>query len=85
MRKTSVCLILGVTGATIKLDANGDSEGNFSVLAVKQGDYRVHFAEHDFFCDYIMIPVGQFQERDPLPVRALQAFFYNLNLLEMLN
>lgn len=67
-----------MTGATIKLDDNGDSEGNFSVLAVKKGDYRIHFEDHDFICDYHMLPVGQFQEGERLPVRALFSILYIL-------
>lgn len=35
MSKSKILFISGVTGATIKIDSNGDSEGNFSVLALK--------------------------------------------------
>lgn len=50
-----------MTGATIKLDANGDSEGNFSVLALKQAPYRYQFDEGQLFtCSYSMVPVAQF-------------------------
>ncbi|XP_011864194.1 PREDICTED: guanylate cyclase 32E-like [Vollenhovia emeryi] len=53
-----------VSGATIKLDPSGDSEGNFSVLALKKEPFRVH----NFSCDYQMMPVGQFQQGETLLV-----------------
>ena len=46
-----------MSGATIKLDEFGDSEGNFSVLALKLNPFR----RDNFSCDYQMVPVGQFQ------------------------
>ncbi|KAL0272546.1 UNVERIFIED_CONTAM: hypothetical protein PYX00_005475 [Menopon gallinae] len=49
-----------ITGATIKLDLNGDSEGNFSVLALKPH----HLEVKNFTCGYHMVPVGQFQQSD---------------------
>jgi len=48
----------GITGATIRLDQNGDSEGNFSVLAFKPYNFSIN----NFTCDYHMVPVGQFQQ-----------------------
>nr|XP_018907598.1 PREDICTED: receptor-type guanylate cyclase Gyc76C-like isoform X1 [Bemisia tabaci] len=45
-----------ITGATIRLDKNGDSEGNFSVLALKPH----RFSEKNFSCGHFMVPVGQF-------------------------
>ncbi|XP_029172413.1 receptor-type guanylate cyclase Gyc76C-like [Nylanderia fulva] len=48
-----------VSGATIKLDKYGDSEGNFSVLALKKNP----FDRHNFSCDYQMLPVGQFLQQ----------------------
>ncbi|KZC09671.1 Guanylate cyclase 32E [Dufourea novaeangliae] len=47
-----------VSGATIKFDKFGDSEGNFSVLALKKDPFRLN----NFSCDYQMKPVGQFQQ-----------------------
>ncbi|XP_075220005.1 receptor-type guanylate cyclase Gyc76C-like [Lycorma delicatula] len=47
-----------ITGTTIKLDANGDSEGNYTVLALKPNNYSMN----NFSCSYYMIPVGQFQQ-----------------------
>ena len=56
--------LLGVTGATIKFDKNGDSEGNFSVLALKLSDISEKMKNDDtfFYCPYYMVPVGQFQQ-----------------------
>lgn len=59
----------GITGATNKLDANGDSEGNFSVVAVKKYPLYVNMNSYNFSCDYSFIPVGQFYQGDTLPVR----------------
>ncbi|KFB47431.1 AGAP012163-PA-like protein [Anopheles sinensis] len=50
-----------VAGATIKIDDNGDSEGNFSVLALKREDYK----EDNFSCEYQLRPVAHFQMRQP--------------------
>ncbi|GAB1861123.1 Guanylate cyclase [Camponotus japonicus] len=51
-----------VSGATIKLDKFGDSEGNFSVLALK----KEPFIRDNFSCDYQMLPVGQFLQGETL-------------------
>ena len=48
------------------MDPNGDSEGNFSVLALKPHKLDVK----NFSCDYHMVPVGQFQQSD-YPVSEL--------------
>lgn len=47
--------LAGITGATIKIDANGDSEGNFSVLALKP-------SRENFSCNFQMVPVAYFQQ-----------------------
>lgn len=47
----------------MKLDQNGDSEGNFSVLALRKvldNDQHVH---GNFLCNYQMRPVGQFYQQ----------------------
>ncbi|RZC33646.1 guanylate cyclase 32E [Asbolus verrucosus] len=62
-----------ITGATMKLDQNGDSEGNFSVLAFQRvsGDQHVH---GNFSCPYQMRPVGQFfQQSDAFPEYKIYA------------
>ncbi|XP_044753115.1 receptor-type guanylate cyclase Gyc76C-like isoform X2 [Coccinella septempunctata] len=56
-----------VTGAMMKLDENGDSEGNFSVLALRPTPNSRHVYGH-FQCPYQMRPVGQFfQQFDDFP------------------
>lgn len=57
-----------VTGATIKIDSHGDSEGNFSVLALKPYSLTV---KENFTCKYHMIQVAHFQQGDDFPVREL--------------
>lgn len=58
-----------ITGATIKFDRNGDSEGNFSVLALKQSDISEKMTSDPtfFHCSYYMVPVGQFQQGENSP------------------
>ncbi|XP_076228299.1 receptor-type guanylate cyclase Gyc76C [Nomia melanderi] len=58
-----------VSGATIKFDKFGDSEGNFSVLALKKDPFRFN----NFSCDYQMKPVGQFQQGETLVYRPSEA------------
>ncbi|XP_015598426.1 receptor-type guanylate cyclase Gyc76C isoform X2 [Cephus cinctus] len=58
-----------VSGATIRLDKFGDSEGNFSVLALKKDSFRME----NFSCDYQMKPVGQFQQGETLVYRPSEA------------
>ncbi|CAH1099339.1 unnamed protein product [Psylliodes chrysocephalus] len=49
-----------ITGAMMKLDKNGDSEGNYSVIAYSvPKDKNVR---DNFTCDYQMRPVGQFYQ-----------------------
>ncbi|KAL0119212.1 hypothetical protein PUN28_009653 [Cardiocondyla obscurior] len=55
-----------VSGATIKLDPSGDSEGNFSVLALKKEPFTIQ----NFSCDYQMMPVGQFQQGETLVYKS---------------
>lgn len=55
----------GVTGASIRIDDNGDSEGNYTVLAVKFSNVSrsisVSKTSHtSFHCHYEMVPVGRF-------------------------
>lgn len=64
---------IGITGATIKIDANGDSEGNFSVLALKPS------RTENSPCNFQMVPVAYFQQGDN-PVSEL-TFFHYVSLL----
>ena len=66
----------GVSGATIKFDKFGDSEGNFSVLALKKDPFR----RNNFSCDYQMKPVGQFQQGETLVSELFTAFLRNHSL-----
>lgn len=50
----------GITGATVKLDMNGDSEGNYSVVALKSQDYHLRLVDGNFTCPFNMISVAQF-------------------------
>ncbi|XP_076675216.1 receptor-type guanylate cyclase Gyc76C isoform X3 [Andrena cerasifolii] len=59
-----------VSGATIKFDKFGDSEGNFSVLALKKDPFRLN----NFSCDYQMKPVGQFQQGETLDRSMSQVY-----------
>lgn len=62
--------LVGVSGAIIKLDQSGDSEGNFSVLALKKEPFNLS----NFTCDYQMKPVGQFQQGETLVSELFVAF-----------
>ncbi|XP_076473176.1 receptor-type guanylate cyclase Gyc76C-like isoform X1 [Bombus vancouverensis nearcticus] len=59
-----------VSGATIKFDKFGDSEGNFSVLALKKDPFRFN----NFSCDFQMKPVGQFQQGETLGIDRVQVY-----------
>ncbi|KAK0094945.1 hypothetical protein PV326_009569 [Microctonus aethiopoides] len=58
-----------VSGQIIKLDKYGDSEGNFSVLALKKDPFQMN----NFSCDYQMKPVGQFQQGETLMYRPSES------------
>lgn len=73
-----ICDIIGVSGATIKFDKFGDSEGNFSVLALKKDPFRFN----NFSCDFQMKPVGQFQQGETL-VSELFTVFVQLISIHM--
>lgn len=54
-----------MTGASIRIDDNGDSEGNYTVLAVKFSNVSRAIAvakmnPSTFYCHYEMVPVGRF-------------------------
>lgn len=61
----------GVTGSTIKIDSSGDSEGNFSVLALKP--YKM--TRDNFSCDLHMVPVAYFQQGENFPVSEFFHYF----------
>ncbi|CAG9815672.1 unnamed protein product [Phaedon cochleariae] len=51
-----------ISGAMMKLDQNGDSEGNFSVIAYTEPENKN--VRSNFTCDYQMRSVGQFYQTD---------------------
>lgn len=58
----------GVTGAHIRIDENGDSEGNYTVLAVKLSNtsQKIPVSKTSnlfFYCHYQMVPIGLFDNR----------------------
>lgn len=59
--------VLGITGSTIKIDQFGDSEGNFSVLAIQPHNASDHLRDN-FTCNYLMTPVAHFQQGNDFPV-----------------
>lgn len=56
----SILLILGITGARMQIDKDGNSEGNFTVLALRRSKDEV--VSGNFTCPYQMKPVGQFYQ-----------------------
>lgn len=54
--------ISGIIGTTMKLDKNGDSEGNFSVIAYTEPDNKT--VRYNFSCPFQFRPVGQFFQPD---------------------
>jgi len=59
-------IYIGITGATMKLDDHGDSEGNFSVVALKPYDFEFQLDEGNFSCPFYMVSVAQFYHVDSL-------------------
>lgn len=70
-----ILFFLGISGATIKIDKYGDSEGNFSVVALKPYNYTM---PNGINCSYGMVPVAYFQQGDDIPVSE-SSFFLFLN------
>lgn len=63
----------------MKLDKNGDSEGNFSVLAFRELSNDAKVIDN-FSCKYQMRPVGQFYQSDQFPVSEfIKLFILNNN------
>jgi hypothetical protein len=44
------------------MDHNGDSEGNFSVAALKPYQYVYNASMYNFTCSYFIRPVAGFQQ-----------------------
>jgi hypothetical protein len=52
--------LAGITGSTIQIDRNGDSEGNFSVLALKEAYFTMK--DSNFSCKQHMVQVATFYQ-----------------------
>ena len=52
-----------ISGNYIKIDSNGDSEGNFTAFALNAHNYTLesNFCGRRFTCNNYMMPVGEFQ------------------------
>lgn len=52
-----------ISGNYIRIDSNGDSEGNFTAFALKAHNYTLEskFSEKTFSCNSYLMPVGEFQ------------------------
>ena len=74
-------IFLGITGSNIRIDQNGDSEGNFSVLALKESQFSTK--DTNFTCDRHMIAVATFRDegssKATFPVSDLYEFFWFSN------
>jgi hypothetical protein len=66
----------GVTGAEIWIDENGDSEGNFSVLALKESQFSTK--DSNFTCDRHMVQVATFQGRNTNNSLPVSEFFLDI-------
>lgn len=69
----------------IKLDKNGDSEGNFSVLAYKEADLLYLGGSNNFSCSFYLAPVGQFfqSEASAYPVSKYHFLVIENNYLHL--
>jgi hypothetical protein len=62
------------------MDHNGDSEGNFSVAALKPYRYVYSTKMYNFTCDYFIRPVAGFQQGEN-PVSLSISYMYSHPLL----
>jgi hypothetical protein len=51
-----------ISGNYIRIDLNGDSEGNFTAFTLKENNYTLvsKFSGQTFTCEHYMMPVGEF-------------------------
>lgn len=67
----------------MKLDKNGDSEGNFSVIAYMEPENTTVI--NDFSCPFQFRPVGQFfqkdHDEDSLPVNIIFSHFVKSDII----
>lgn len=61
----------------MKIDKNGDSEGNFSVLALVETRDSIVYNNYNYRCNFQMRPVGQFFQLDSAyPVSEFIVFLF---------
>lgn len=63
---------IGIADTLIKIDENGDSEGNFTVLAAKE---RTKEEASNFSCRYVMRPIAHFLYGVDFPVCNHGSYF----------
>ncbi|XP_057667312.1 receptor-type guanylate cyclase Gyc76C-like isoform X1 [Diorhabda carinulata] len=66
-----------INGALMKFDKNGDSEGNYSVIAYSEPENK-NLGKYNFTCDYQMRPVGQFYQSSDVN-NSLPRYELNVN------
>ena len=58
-----------ISGNEVKIDKNGDSEGSFTALGIKEHKYSMHkkSTNSSFKCSHYLMPVGKFKSIDNSP------------------
>ena len=60
-----VFVAAGILGNIMKIDENGDSEGNFTVLAIQPSNFTHSTRGRvQYICDYYLKEVGKFHHRE---------------------
>lgn len=67
------------------MDHNGDSEGNFSVAALKPYRYVYNTSMYNFTCDYFIRPVAGFQQGENPVSSSVSRVDYHINPLQLLS
>lgn len=80
----SSLFFLGVTGSSIRIDDNGDSEGNYTVLAAKFSNIsRLINTQAGFYCHFEMAPIGRFDYNSKTAIPVIKSnnisIFHDLN------
>lgn len=70
----SLYFFKGVTGSSIRIDDNGDSEGNYTVLAAKFSNVSRIISHAGFYCHFEMAPIGRFDYNSKT---AIPVIIYN--------
>ncbi len=64
---------LGVTGSSIRIDDNGDSEGNYTVLAAKFSNVSRLISQAGFYCHFEMAPIGRFDYNSKTAIPVIKS------------